>query len=91
MPKTVTRSRPIIGLLVGLDDSSSYSVVSSIAQGRPSHGGNEAGIFILAILGRKFFLPLSGEENLFVILGGKEDWGNVPVYGRRRGKMVHFM
>ena len=40
-----------------------------ISQGRPSHGGNEAEIFIFLILGKFWIL---GERNVFVNLGGKE-------------------
>ena len=38
---------------------------------RPSHGGNEAEIFMIAILGVKIGI-LWGGRNVFVNLGGKE-------------------
>ena len=43
------------------------------ALGRPSHGGNEAVIFIIANLeGENFVLPILGRKKYFCILGGKK-------------------
>src|SRR6218665_947225 len=50
------------------------------ALGRPSHGGNEAVIFIIANLeGENFVFPILGRKKYFCILGGKKfeymkDW-----------------
>ena len=58
-------------------------------QGRPSHGGNEAEIFTIAILGENNFFAILGEEKV-VNFSGKEIVVHERLGDLCRGKFTYL-